>query len=144
MSQWPSIRKTNYSRRSHHHPIPPTMKFNTVALAATTLVVALAMPAKAYSKYATFYNDAHCSEGAGEGVSIDNPGCLSEAGRGSVYIPDWINGDPYCLVVTRADGSCSCQSSGYNFLATGHCLKLNPDDRSYRFVGEQTCDPNNC
>jgi len=56
MSQWPSIRKTNYSRRSHNHPIPPTMKFNTVALAATALVVALAIPAKAFSEYATFYN----------------------------------------------------------------------------------------
>jgi hypothetical protein len=122
---------------------------------ASFIVLAAALTTANANEYAKFYNGAHalfslyrtylqrtppedgsCSVGGGIGVSINNPGCLSEGGRGSVYIPN-VN-DPaktYCLVVTRADGSCSCQSSHFQFTATGFCFPLNSADQSYRFIG---------
>ena len=37
---------------------------------------------------ANFFDDAGCTQNGGIGVDIRNPGCLSEAGRGSVFIPN--------------------------------------------------------
>jgi hypothetical protein len=76
----------------------------------------------------------------GIGVDIDNPGCLGEAGRGSVYIPN--TGNPtkqYCLVITSGDGTCSCQNMGYNFTPTGFCKTLSASDQSYRFISVRRC-----
>nr|POF22234.1 hypothetical protein CFP56_36319 [Quercus suber] len=88
--------------------------------------------------------DASCTQNGGIGVDITNDGCLNEAGRGSVYIPN--NGDAaftYCLVITSNDGTCSCQNVGYNFTPTGFCKTLNPSDQSYRFI-QEACGQNNC
>ena len=72
------------------------------------------------------------------GVSIRNTGCLEEAGRGSVYMPD--NGllkDPYCLILTDSEG-CNCQSDSYQLYATGECIPLVNNAQSYRFVHVST------
>jgi hypothetical protein len=80
-------------------------------------------------------SDDACSVNGGEGVSIRNTGCLEEAGRGSVYMPN--NGllkDPYCLILTVGEG-CNCQSDSYQLYAIGECAPLpNPAYQSYRFV----------
>jgi hypothetical protein len=34
--------------------------------------------------YAQFCNDDSCTDGCGESVSVDNPGCLNESGRRSI------------------------------------------------------------
>jgi hypothetical protein len=83
-------------------------------------------------------SDSACNTNGGIGVDIRNPGCLGEAGRGSVYIPNTglgTTGDnQYCLVKTFNDGSCSCQNQGYDFTATGFCAVLDPSVQSYRFI----------
>lgn len=38
--------------------------------------------------YAQFCNDNACNDGCGESVSVDNPGCLNESGRGSIKFHD--------------------------------------------------------
>ncbi|KAL7422787.1 hypothetical protein Q5752_002083 [Cryptotrichosporon argae] len=118
------------------------MKFTAaplVALASLAVVKA--------DFFANFFNDAACTEHGGIGVDLRNPGCLSEAGRGSVYIPNTglgTSGDnQFCLVKTNADGSCSCQSDGFDFTATGFCAVLDPNDQSYRFISG-SCGGNNC
>ncbi|KZO93057.1 hypothetical protein CALVIDRAFT_566782 [Calocera viscosa TUFC12733] len=122
------------------------MKFTTAATAVFALIVGSAIPAKA-DFYANFFNDNACSVGGGIGVDIRNTGCLGEAGRGSVYIPNTglgTTGDnQWCLVITSGDGSCTCQNVGYDFTATGFCKTLNPSDQSYRFVGG-ACGADNC
>jgi len=117
------------------------MKFSAAFIVAT--IAGLASFAAA-DDFANFFDDSACSVNGGIGVSIDNSGCLSEGGRGSVYIP--ANGNPattYCLVITSGDGTCTCQNVGFNFTPTGFCKTLNPSDQSYRFI-KQACGPNNC
>ncbi|KAJ7728212.1 hypothetical protein B0H16DRAFT_1331057, partial [Mycena metata] len=96
---------------------------------------------------AKFFDDGACSQNGGIGVDIRNPGCLGEAGRGSVYIPNTGLGttddNQFCLVITHGDGSCSCQSSSSTFTATGFCKVLDPSDQSYRFISG-ACAANNC
>jgi hypothetical protein len=91
---------------------------------------------------ANFFDDAGCTQNGGIGVDIRNPGCLGEAGRGSVFIPNTGLGttpdNQFCFVITHGDGSCSCQSSSNTFTATGFCKVLDPSDQSYRFVGVST------
>jgi hypothetical protein len=79
--------------------------------------------------------DENCSVNGGIGVNINNDGCLGEAGRKSVYIPNTgLPTDKYCLVITSNSGECKCQNVGYDFTATGFCKTLNPNDQSYRFI----------
>ena len=82
--------------------------------------------------------DDNCSVNGGIGVSLKNPGCLGEAGRGSVYIPNTglgsLDDNQFCLVITSNSGSCTCQNVGFDFKATGFCHQLNPSDQSYRFI----------
>jgi len=122
------------------------MKFTSTVTSGIAIAMALLAPAKA-DFYANFFDDTACSVNGGIGVDIRNPGCLSEAGRGSVYIPNdglGTTGDnQYCLVITSGDGSCSCQNVGYDFTATGFCKTLNPSDQSYRFISG-ACASDNC
>ncbi|KAJ7724390.1 hypothetical protein B0H16DRAFT_1596574 [Mycena metata] len=121
------------------------MMFTAPARFALTLI-AVASVAKA-DFFANFFDDAACSQNGGIGVDIRNPGCLGEAGRGSVFIPNTGLGttddNQFCLVITHGDGSCSCQSSSNTFTATGFCKVLDPSDQSYRFISG-ACAANNC
>ena len=73
--------------------------------------------------------------GKGNSVDITNSGCLSESGRGSVYIPaSPLAGQQFCLVKTQGDNACSCQNEGMTFTATGFCAVLDPSYESYRFI----------
>ncbi|KAK4689551.1 hypothetical protein P7C73_g576, partial [Tremellales sp. Uapishka_1] len=118
------------------------MKFQSVS-AALAILFSLAL-VKA-DDYANFFDDSACSVNGGIGVDIYNDGCLAEGGRGSVYIPAASSGslDNMCLVKTASDGTCSCQSEGYNFTPTGFCAVLDPTVQSYRFIN-QACAANNC
>ncbi|KAJ7020418.1 hypothetical protein C8F04DRAFT_301709 [Mycena alexandri] len=121
------------------------MMFTTTTRVVLTLVAAASV-AKA-DFFANFFDDAACTQNGGIGVDIRNTGCLGEAGRGSVFIPNTGLGttddNQFCFVITHGDGSCSCQSSSNTFTATGFCKVLDPSDQSYRFVGG-ACGPNNC
>jgi len=118
------------------------MKFaaSIIALAGLTQI--------AYATtYAQFCNDQECSEGCGISVSTDNPGCLEEHGRGSVKFHG-VNIQGVNLVASP-DSACSCQN-GCNYdvvreIDSNPCFHLTgPEANSYRFVGSQVCDPNNC
>ncbi|RSH94549.1 hypothetical protein EHS25_004353 [Saitozyma podzolica] len=121
------------------------MKFSHTA-ATLAAMLGFASVAKA-DFYANFFDDSACKTNGGQGVDIRNPGCLGEAGRGSVYIPNTglgTTGDnQFCLVKTFNDGSCSCQNQGYDFTATGFCAVLDPSVQSYRFISG-SCGANNC
>ncbi|KAJ7622211.1 hypothetical protein FB45DRAFT_838405 [Roridomyces roridus] len=97
--------------------------------------------------FANFFDDSACTQNGGIGVDLRNPGCLGEAGRGSVFIPNTglgtLDDNQFCLVITSSSGSCTCQSSSNTFTATGFCKVLNPSDQSYRFISG-ACGPNNC
>ncbi|ORY27322.1 hypothetical protein BCR39DRAFT_469418 [Naematelia encephala] len=116
----------------------------TIFLLATVLSMAANVKA---DYYANFYDDDGCKINGGEGVSIKNPGCLTEPNRGSVYIPNTglgtLSDNQFCLVKTHYDGSCSCQNEGYDFTATGFCAVLDPSYQSYRFISGG-CASNNC
>lgn len=100
--------------------------------------------------YANFCDDGACSVNCGISVSTDNPGCLGESGRNSVSFHDPNFGN--VALVTSPDGACSCQNYCYDnvVLGTGAggakgCLPLTgPSAGSFRFVGMQSCDENNC
>lgn len=79
--------------------------------------------------------DDNCSVNGGIGVDINNDGCLTEAGRGSVYIPNYFGGGgDRCLVTTRIAGDCHCQTGSFDVVTSGHCLILNKEVQSYRFI----------
>ena len=84
--------------------------------------------------------DAACTIGSGEGVSIDNPGCLGESGRGSVHVAaegGQIVTPTYCLVMTANSDKCACQHSHIQFTPReSQCLVLPTDENilSYRFI----------
>lgn len=111
------------------------------ALVATVLTLGSYVAA---DNFANFFNDDNCQVGGGIGVDITNDGCLGQNGRRSVYIPRAFEpAKSMCLVMTEADGTCSCQNEGYNFTPTGFCAKLDPKYKSFRFI-EEACGPNNC
>ncbi|KAH7097436.1 hypothetical protein BKA62DRAFT_774244 [Auriculariales sp. MPI-PUGE-AT-0066] len=91
--------------------------------------------------------DDNCQVNGGIGVSLDNPGCLAERGRGSVYIPNNGGGNTdlntYCMVKTKDSDQCNCQNEGWEFTPTGFCAKLDSSFGSYRFIFG-SCDQNNC
>lgn len=99
--------------------------------------------------YAEFCNDANCSEGCGISVSTDNPGCLQESGRQSVKIHG--TNIQSVNLVSSPDSSCSCQNNcNFDVVHGGpdsneRCFPLTgPTANSYRWVGDQSCDENNC
>ncbi|EIW82610.1 hypothetical protein CONPUDRAFT_151683 [Coniophora puteana RWD-64-598 SS2] len=107
------------------HPTLPKIiitfatRVTTVAFAA---LVTLASTARA-DFYANFFDDGSCTQNGGQGVDLRNTGCLSEAGRSSVYIPNTglgTTGDnQWCLVITSGDSTCTCQNVGFDFTALG-------------------------
>ncbi|RSH94548.1 hypothetical protein EHS25_004352 [Saitozyma podzolica] len=85
-------------------------------------------------EYANFFDDAHCSVNGGIGVNLGNTGCLSEAGRQSVYIPN-DGGGAWILNTFGSNSDCSGNpDSSWSFTATGFCHPLNPSDQSYTFT----------
>ncbi|EIW68035.1 hypothetical protein TREMEDRAFT_63921 [Tremella mesenterica DSM 1558] len=133
----------------HHDLIYPLWYHMTLTKFTTVLFIGVAFLGAAIVKgdfYANFFDDTACTVNGGIGVSINNDGCLAEAGRGSVYFPNTGIVGPanqYCLVVTGSNGDCSCQSAHYDFTSTGFCHELNPSDQSYRII-HQSCAANNC
>ena len=77
---------------------------------AATIFALVGMTQFAYATtYAQFCDDQECSVNCGESVSTDNPGCLSESGRGSIKFHD-INIQEVNLV-SSPDSACSCQNN---------------------------------
>lgn len=116
---------------------------------------ALALPNKLSKRnndiYATFYNDGACTEGAGQAVDTENPGCLNESGRNSIYFQSGFDNYPYNIIMSK-DQNCPCQSSCLgtqeNGSNTPYCLVI-PDGsafNSFRFVRDTggSCPANNC
>ena len=97
--------------------------------------------------FAQFCNDADCND-CGISVSVNNPGCLMEFGRVAVKFHD-VNLESVNLV-SSPDPTCGCQNHCYEHVVasvnTGPgCFPLTgPAAQSFRFVGEQICDPDNC
>ncbi|KAJ5115746.1 hypothetical protein N7456_000094 [Penicillium angulare] len=96
-----------------------------------------------------FCDDSDCSENCGEWVSLTDPGCLNEGGRGSFYVKDGGDGTHYMIVSPSAD--CPCQSdcddgADQGFRKGDTCHTLNPDNQSYRFIkgGDDGCPDNEC
>ncbi|TIC08076.1 hypothetical protein E3Q14_04049 [Wallemia mellicola] len=110
--------------------------------------------------YAQFCDDENCTENCGTSVSVDNPGCLVESGRGSIKFHD-LNLGSIDLVATNND-QCSCQSHCYTHVVEGmgkqppSCMSLKDNlkqFKSFRFLNtggtggdngcsttENTCD----
>lgn len=89
----------------------------------------------AMGAWATFYDDENCSVNPGMAVSMNNPGCLNEAGRGSFMMRD--DHRKYLVIVSPSNG-CHCQSH-CEMLVFRHdtpCIQLTGNMRgsSYRFV----------
>lgn len=84
----------------------------------------------------------------GISVSVDNPGCLQEYGRGSIKFHgvNFVDAN----LIYSPDDHCSCQSHCQrvvNDLDTANeaCTPLTgPSSSSFRFVSDQACDPDNC
>lgn len=103
--------------------------------------------------YATFYDDDACTKNPGEAVDTQNPGCLEEGGRYSIYFQSGTQaGEEHAALVVSPASGCNCQSTCINNAAAGnaYCMNLNDypgaaNAPSYRFVGNKDgCDPNNC
>lgn len=91
----------------------------------------------AADSYANFFDDRSCSENGGIGVNLENSGCLNQAGRGSVYIPNdgHANRDHYMCTYTENDCGGSAAGNPWQFTATGFCQTLETAGAiSYRFV----------
>jgi hypothetical protein len=104
--------------------------------------------------YATFYNDDACTQGAGQPVSVSNPGCLNESGRRSIYFQAGFN-DADVALVESADANCPCQTHcelvGLNeHNSNAFCLTVDLSAyNSMRFIGGPnnagaTCPADNC
>ena len=130
---------------------PQTLQLAIIWLAATAAVtLALSIPTNLTSDFgawATFYDDDNCSVNPGRAVSMNNPGCLNEPGRGSFYMRDQHR--KYLLISSPSEG-CHCQSH-CKMLLWFHdtpCIKLGDDMRgsSYRFLGDRKgwCPKNQC
>lgn len=121
--------------------------------------------------YATFYDDVRiaferpmrgplltsiqtlCTANGGTAVDVNNPGCLAETGRNSVYLQAGDIGGGAKLVASP-DGACGCQNfcSVVGMGNNAGCLNLQdfgyPAAGSYRFIdaatNDNTCEANNC
>ncbi|KAJ5995109.1 hypothetical protein N7481_002086 [Penicillium waksmanii] len=107
----------------------------------------LAQPTNATRKWAQFYDDDSCGGSHGLSVSLNNPGCLNEAGRGSFKLHGYDFGQYF--LISSPDNDCPCQS--YCTRLTGRdngCFKLqgNMLGSSYRFVRRENklCPQNQC
>lgn len=58
----------------------------TAAIFAQSALAVGVEPRGTIAPYARFCNDDNCSEGCGAWVAVDNPGCLTQYGRRSVFI----------------------------------------------------------
>ncbi|KAH7097435.1 hypothetical protein BKA62DRAFT_833246 [Auriculariales sp. MPI-PUGE-AT-0066] len=126
------------------------MFISNVLVLAAAATFAAASPAgfpvniTSRDNFANFFDDDNCQVNGGIGVDLNNPGCLAERGRGSVYIPNngWGSSDvnQYCMVKTKDSDQYNCQNEGWNFTPTGFCAKLDSSFGSYRFIN-QPCDP---
>ena len=119
-----------------------------LSLALTTLALASILgQLTGATTFAQFCNDAACTD-CGESVSVDNPGCLMEFGRVAVKFHG-VNVDSVNLVSSPAN-TCNCQNDCVSDIvkalqAVPGCFPLTgPPAQSFRFVGNQGCDPNNC
>ncbi|KAJ7495087.1 hypothetical protein FB451DRAFT_1013904, partial [Mycena latifolia] len=100
--------------------------------------------------WAQFCNDKSCSEGCGESVALDNPGCLNENGRQSImFHGDTSSLSRFALVVSPS-GNCPCQDT-CRVLSDTQCLDISAfggKDQSFRFNGASqgggSCAANNC
>lgn len=109
---------------------------------ASQVILALGIASTAFAdSYANFFDDQSCSVNSGEGVDMNNNGCLNEYGRGSVYIPDDL-GYTFGLC-TYLQSNCQGGANGapWVFTATGFCEELQtPGAASYRFIdGDGGC-----
>lgn len=104
-----------------------------VALVSTTM--ALKPPAQAWI---TFCDDTNCSKNCGMSLSINNPGCVNQRGRGSYWIDGVIGWDEFSLIVSP-DLGCPCQTKCMSGMSGDQhrCVALHEEEYkgdSYRFI----------
>jgi hypothetical protein len=98
--------------------------------------------------YATFYDDNACTQNPGEAVSCNNPGCLNENGRHSIYFQKASTDNIYNLVFSPSP-NCPCQNHcetaivGLKYLPRCESLDGKPNAESFRFI-QGRCDADNC
>lgn len=100
--------------------------------------------------WARFYDDDSCTTNGGISVSLTNPGCLNEAGRGSMKIHG--HGFNLFYLISSPTNDCPCQSHCMllHGRQTFECIKLRDRTRgsSYRFVAREIassrCPSNQC
>ena len=133
---------------------------STVCKQLSTMTIAFLLAATAgyatATTFAQFCDDTACSVNCGISVSVDNPGCLNEAGRHSILFHG-DNVQPVNLVFSPTP-DCPCQNecvtpvkcAGATCGAVQQCLDLSGNmlAESFRFIGggisNNHCDANNC
>lgn len=129
--------------------LPMVLFLGTVILAIITQLAA-AQPtadrptniARDYSSWASFCNDAACTDGCGEWVDITNPGCLGERGRGSIKFKSDDGPEVLGSLVYSPGDSCNCQTEcdPFYFRSGEGCMALNGsvsfETFSYRLLGQ--------
>ena len=90
------------------------------------------------------------SVNGGIAVAVENPGCLNESGRNSIYMQDGSDVNDYVLVISPSP-DCPCQNGCIetdNLFLVSTCVGLantsNGPSGSFRFVGASNCPANNC
>lgn len=116
-----------------------------------SLALALFATSSSASGWATFCNDDFCSEGCGTAVSVNNPGCLAQAGRRSIKL-EGLNWQSVSLLYSpNGDTECGCATfcrSGLFVpnLQKDWCLMLDGDPwaNSFRFINGDACPDDTC
>ena len=101
--------------------------------------------------WAQFCDDGACTVNCGESVDTDNPGCLNEVGRNSIYFHGEFNNRDSNSLVFSPTSDCPCQNECLDGIVTstgyggGYCYSLegNVFAESFRFI-EGGCGADNC
>ena len=124
------------------------MHFKTFTSAFTAALLATTAHA---SGWASFCDELFCSENCGIGVSVNNPGCLAQAGRRSVMLTG-LNWQSVALLWSpNGDTECTCQThceSGLFLpnLQKDRCMSMDfgPWANSFHFVNGDSCPDETC